>query len=75
MADSQRSLDMDKLSYKIDHMEDLLGYVYIPTTLEELKNLVEVIASTYGTLDKNIELIQQATINNSSTTTSGSSQS
>lgn len=75
MIDGRRSFDMEKLSQWMDYMEDILGDVHLPTTLGEIKKSIEAIPSTYDTMDRKIQLIQKATVNNTSSTTSRSSQS
>ena len=56
-------------------MEDLIGDIHLPNTLDEIKNSIEVIDSTYDTMDWKIQLMQQEIVNNISSVASGLSQS
>lgn len=59
MADSQRSLDMDKISQRIDYLHGLIGDEHIPTNFNEIKKLIEPI-TTFGTIYWKIQTLKQA---------------
>lgn len=54
---------------------DLIGDYHLPTDLDELKKSIEVITTTYGHIDRKVQVLEQTTSHNTSSATSGSTQS